>query len=89
MQKGVVEGKEICHNLICQAEENINQLLYEPNEAKVLATMIGTDKGQSFSQQYNLRKGLKIFGEKGAEAAKEEMTQLHMRKGFKALFIEK
>ena len=36
-------------------------------------------------RQYGLKKGFKVFGEKGKEAAIKEMKQLHMRNCFKPL----
>ena len=42
-----------------------------------------TDVGyKSFSQQYQLGKGLKMFGEKGHKASSSELEQLHHRKRF-------
>ena len=37
---------------------------------------------QSYSQQYQLGKGLKKFGEKGHKASSSELEQLHHRKCF-------
>ena len=37
---------------------------------------------QSYSQQYQLGKGLKKFGEKGHQASSSELEQLHHRKCF-------
>ena len=37
---------------------------------------------KSFSQQYQLGKGLKMFGEKGHKASSSELEQLHHRKCF-------
>ena len=39
-------------------------------------------KGHSHAQQYVLNKGLKIFGERGWQAAEKEITQLNMRNCF-------
>ena len=42
-----------------------------------------TDVGyKSFSQQYQLGKGLKMFGEKGHKSSSSELEQLHHRKCF-------
>ena len=42
-----------------------------------------TDVGyKSFSQQYQLGKGLKMFGEKGHKASSSELEQLSHRKRF-------
>ena len=56
--------------------------------AAVIASIIvdinsrATADGASFAQQHILQKGLKIFGERGAQASKKEMTQLHERNCF-------
>jgi hypothetical protein len=39
-------------------------------------------EGASFAQQYLLNKGLKIFRQKGQDASKKEMDQLHRRSCF-------
>jgi hypothetical protein len=39
-------------------------------------------EGASFAQQYLLNKGLKIFRQKGRDASKKEMDQLHQRSCF-------
>ena len=41
-----------------------------------------TSQGASFGQQYILQKGLKIFKERGEEAASKELDQLHKRNCF-------
>jgi hypothetical protein len=38
--------------------------------------------GASFAQQYILQKGLKVFGQKGHDASKKEIDQLHKRTCF-------
>ena len=43
-------------------------------------TDIGNSK--SFSQQYQLGKGLKLFGDQGREASVSELNQLYHRKCF-------
>jgi hypothetical protein len=51
------------------------KLIYDLN------TIVVRD-GASFAQQYLLNKGLKIFGQKGRDASKKEMDQLHRRSCF-------
>jgi hypothetical protein len=44
--------------------------------------------GASFAQQYMLQKGLKVFGEKGHDASKKKINQLHKRTCFAALKVK-
>ena len=46
-------------------------------------------QGMSFIQQYLLRKGLKLFGDRGREATKAEIEQLHERECFAPMSIAK
>ena len=46
-------------------------------------------EGASFAQQYLLNKGLKIFGQKGRDASKKEMDQLHRTSCFTPKSIAK
>ena len=47
-----------------------------------------TDVGsKSFSQQYQLGKGLKLFGERGHKASSSELEQLHHRKCFRPVSV--
>ena len=43
---------------------------------------------KSFSQQYQLQKGLKLFGKQGHEASASELAQLHDRKCFQPLSVD-
>ena len=43
---------------------------------------------QSYSQQYQLGKGLKKFGEKGHKASSSELEQLHHKKCFNPVSIK-
>ena len=47
----------------------------------------GIVKAKSFGQQYQLSKGLKLFGDKGKEVAQSEIQQLHSRKCFKPISV--
>ena len=49
--------------------------------------MSATRISKSFSQQYQLQKGLKLFGERGHKASASEMEQLHDRKCFKPMSV--
>jgi hypothetical protein len=42
----------------------------------------------SFTQQFILQKGLKVFGNKGHEASKKEINQLHRRTCFAPLKVK-
>ena len=53
-------------------------LEYHDQEAFVLATIM-----LSMAQTYGLKAGIKKFGDKGEQAAFEEMKQLHLRNTFK------
>ena len=43
---------------------------------------------KSFSQQYQLGKGLKLFGERGHKASSSELEQLHCRKCFHPVSVK-
>ena len=49
--------------------------------------MNDTAVSTSFAQQYQLQKGLKLFGERGHKASASEMAQLHDRKCFQPLSV--
>jgi hypothetical protein len=51
-------------------------------------TMNVNQHGASFAQQYILQKGLKVFGEKGHDASKKEIDQLHKRTCFAPLKVK-
>ena len=50
-------------------------------------TLHGIEFVQQHAQQYVFEKGLKIFGEKGEEAAKTELDQLHRRLCFAPISV--
>jgi hypothetical protein len=77
------------HNLITENEPDEGQSKeYSPSDAMLMARLIYNlntrvvREGASFAQQYLLNKGLKIFGQKGRDASKKEMEQLHRRSCF-------
>jgi hypothetical protein len=80
---------EYHHNLITQNEPDEGQSKeYSPSNAMLTARLIYdlntrvVGEGASLAQQYLLNKGLKIFGQKGRDASKKEMDQLHQRSCF-------
>jgi hypothetical protein len=80
---------EYHHNLIAQNEPDEGQSKeYSPSNAMLMARLIYdlntrvVGEGASLAQQYLLNKGLKIFGQKGRDASKKEMDQLHQRSCF-------
>jgi len=70
-----------------------NTLVYEGDEAYVLARMISeinlctTVDGKNFAQQYMLKKGLEKFGDKGQDACTKELEQLHTRSCFQPIDV--
>ena len=44
-------------------------------------------RGKVLAQQYSLKKGLKLFGNRGSDAAKEELAQLHNRMTWHPLMV--
>ena len=86
---------EYCHNLISQVKPDESQTIeYGTSHAMVIARLIQdiTTKviahGASFAQQYILQKGLKVFGDKGREASKKEIDQLHRRTCFAPINVK-
>jgi hypothetical protein len=62
--------------------------MYTPQMAMVIARVMTdinsktTIQGASFAQQYIVQRGLKKFGQRGADAASKKMDQLHRRHCF-------
>jgi hypothetical protein len=86
---------EYCHNLIGQTHPNSDlDREYTQEEAFILAQYMVhfnaeiMSQGHSFTQQYMLNKGLKIFDERGAAAASKEMDQLHQRNCFTPISVK-
>ena len=84
------------YNLYAFHDEDRGDLEYSPIDAVVLANYMfymnvvhGVVKAESFGQQHQLSKGLKLFGEQGREAAHSEIGQLHNRQCFKPLSVNK
>jgi hypothetical protein len=83
---------EYCHNLVSQVKPSEEQTIeYGSNQVMLIARFIqditrnANEHGASFAQQYILQKGLKVFGNKGHKASKEEIDQLHRRTCFAPL----
>ncbi len=69
------------NHLITQTNVNHVQV-YEPSEAPILATIVHQF---AFAETFSLNKGLKKFGEKGENAAFQEVEQLHQRNCWKPI----
>jgi hypothetical protein len=86
---------EYCHNLVSQVKPTEEQTIeYGSNQAMLITRFIQdiirnvNKHGASFAQQYILQKGLKVFGNKGHEASKKEIDQLHRRTCFAPLKVK-
>jgi hypothetical protein len=85
---------EYCHNLIAQTKPDESQIeVYDPSDAMLVTRLIDdlnnkiTTQGASFAQQYLIKKGLKVFGHEGRNAAVKEMDQLYRRNCFTPVSI--
>ena len=82
--------REEHYNLYTQGIRTENDCMEYTNlEGMILAMfmvrfneMTDVENYKSFSQQYQLGKGLKLFGERGHKASASELEQLHHRKCF-------
>ena len=92
-------GKEYSHTQI-HVQDGIEvdkTTTYDMNEAFVMAQYIdyinntykAYETGEQFLIQYSLKKGLKMFGDKGHEAAHKEIKQLHDRVCFQPINFDK
>jgi hypothetical protein len=90
---------ECCHNLVSQVKPREDQTIeYGSCQAMLIARFIArfiqditknvNEHGASFAQQCIMQKGLKDFGNKGHEASKKEIDQLHKRTCFAPLKVE-
>ncbi|CAJ1944703.1 unnamed protein product [Cylindrotheca closterium] len=77
---------ERAHNLMFQLSGTEKKVTYNVDESLVISRVmqqicdeVYTRDGVSFIQQYYLNKGLKIFKERGKEAALKELDQLIKR----------
>ena len=86
---------EANHNLFSQATTSDKMLEYDDNTGVVAAHTIhkmnvairDAKVCASHGQQHLINKALKVFGDKGREAAKSEMEQLHDRACFAPVLV--
>ena len=82
------------YNLCFQQIGKQNKVEYGTDKAVLIARFMEqiNDKirnaGKSFIQQYYITKGLKLFGERGKEAAQEELEQLVERVCWEPTHVE-
>ena len=85
-----MEELEMYHNIQVTEKEKIERTVeYDVKLAGMMASYIchvnnasqrrGIQFAECFGQQYNLKQGLKRFGERGKKAARKELDQLHQR----------
>jgi hypothetical protein len=83
---------EYCHNQISQTKPNESKE-YSPSDIMLMARLIDDlnikiiEKGASFAQQYLLNKGIKVFGQRGRDASRKEIDQLHLRSCFAPISV--
>jgi hypothetical protein len=84
------------HIILHQAKkDDANHIEYDINTAVFAAKTIDrinhavSVKGAGFAQQYIYQKGIKKFGNKGKQAAHDELDQLHKRHCFNPLDVSK
>src|SRR6056300_1355 len=84
------------HNLVFQQTGEGRKTEYSEERARLIAQMIQQIKtrvtsgdGVSFIQQYYITKGLKVFGDRGHEAAMKELKQLVERNCWKPIDVGK
>lgn len=87
-----IEDLQVCHNIVT-LEEDENVVNYDDVSAGVAARYIhfqnerAMKHGTSLGQQYIVNKGLKLFGDRGKDAANKELKQLHDRECFAPILI--
>ena len=86
--------KEYCHNIISQTKPDAAvSKEYKASDAMLMARRIEdintkvTTQGASFAQVFLLKKGLKVFGQKGHDASVKEIDQLHRRNCFTPVLV--
>ena len=72
---------EQSHNLVAQGRQrNADDIEYNEQEATVISLfMIEMNQQSSHAQQFLLKQGLKLFGERGHQAVRKEIGQMHKR----------
>ena len=84
---------EQCHNLMEDKSGHKDTIEYTPEIAGVAARYIheinesAMLQGVNLGQQHILQKGLKVFGDKGREAGRKEIGQLHERECFDPILV--
>ena len=68
-------------------EDPLCTVEYSQGEEKVVANIIHQMKERCYGQQFILQRGLKEFPVDGPKVAKEELAQLRLRKGFRAIAV--
>lgn len=87
---------EQCHNLMTNVSMNPEEdQEYTIEQAQIMAHFIRNindtvedGKAVCFGQQYMLKQGLKKFGERGRQATKKEVGQLHERVCFEPISVK-
>ena len=72
---------------MCQSVPSNNVLTYTEDEVAVVARSLVTIK-HCYAQQFNLRRGLKEFGDSGVEASQAELGQLHYRNRWRPVGVK-
>jgi hypothetical protein len=90
----ILQDLEQCHNLMGKESiDGSNTIEYNADIAGVAARYIhdlnemAMMQGVSLGQQYILQKGLKVFGDRGKEAGRKEIGQLHDRQCFNPILV--
>ena len=85
-----MEELEMCHSIQVPTRSKKERTVeYDVEMAGMMASYIcyinnaserrGIQFAECFGQQYNLKQGLKRFGERGKKALRKELDQLHQR----------
>ena len=88
------KNHETCHNLVHQSIKIKDKIEYTKATGLFIARTLHefrqeqTGREKSFGQQYNLKKGLKMFGEAGKIAATKEADQLYKRETFRPISVK-
>ena len=91
----IIQDLEQCHNLMGEElkGKGPTKIKYDAQIPGVAARYIhefnqlAMSHGVDFGQQYILQKGIKVFGEKGKEAGRKEVGQLHERTCFQPILV--
>ena len=92
----VARELEYGHHIICQSTTNKETgriIKYSHKQGLLIARFMNnfqervTIVGYSYTQQFLLKKGLKVFGDRGNQASKKELDQLYRRNCFTPVSI--